>query len=309
MYRVISDETCAALPEALDQSHFLVSLKLMHQVIRLENAITAPWTDPETMQRTNSVVAPWWDADSGELSETSRKAVAKSAENLLWTLLYTTTVFDPCADHFAAVCSSPQAFHGVKALSLHAAVVQAAIDLVHLLGEIFDFDVFGFRYRDRRHALVVAASEAIRNGSETAYARLFSCGCRMYRTTEEERLDDMMRLEQELLRAAAIYRPNNNQAAGAEKGEPEVIARAMGRGVYCIGDETIKLEPAEDNVLTALIQLGGAATKDELIRKSGPANAPAVLRRIVKKWPALKRHITLPGARGKGGYRTTIRPA
>jgi hypothetical protein len=89
-----------------------------------------------------------------------------------------------------------------------------------------------------------------------------------------------------------------------------VEAVYLGERRYRVADEPpIILEEAEDHVLRSLIELGGAAKKDELVRQSGKDDAPRVLKTMREKHPALARHITLPGGRGRGGYRTSIRDA
>ncbi len=78
-----------------------------------------------------------------------------------------------------------------------------------------------------------------------------------------------------------------------------------GDGLYSRGNEFARLDGAEAYVLQALVERR-AATKDDLARKSGVNNAPNILRRIKKKYPILAEAIGLPGARGRGGYTTSI---
>ena len=80
----------------------------------------------------------------------------------------------------------------------------------------------------------------------------------------------------------------------------------IGGGKLRIAGETLAFEGQEELVLQALIE-AGAATKTELENKSGVSDAVAILKRIIRKHPQLKDYITLPGGRGKGGYRTTIK--
>lgn len=63
---------------------------------------------------------------------------------------------------------------------------------------------------------------------------------------------------------------------------------------------------AADTVLRALIEAGGAASKDELVQTSGKGDAPRVLKGVCEKFPQLKQFIKLPGGKDRGGYRTTI---
>lgn len=81
-----------------------------------------------------------------------------------------------------------------------------------------------------------------------------------------------------------------------------------GDGLYSRGNEFLRLDGAEANVLQALVELR-AATKDKLIAESGVSNAAAVLRRMKQKYSMLAEAIVFPGARGRGGYTTSITPA
>ncbi len=79
----------------------------------------------------------------------------------------------------------------------------------------------------------------------------------------------------------------------------------LGDGIYQKGSENIKLDGNEANVVQALLELG-AATKDELTKQSGVSDASRVLRGVHRKHAMLRDSITLPGRKGRGGYRTTI---
>jgi len=78
----------------------------------------------------------------------------------------------------------------------------------------------------------------------------------------------------------------------------------LGGGRVRIGDETIALEFAESTVLEALVQKG-AATRPDLEKASGVDDVKNIMKKLKKRFPD---HIKLPGGRGKGGYRTTIKP-
>jgi len=102
---------------------------------------------------------------------------------------------------------------------------------------------------------------------------------------------------------SALARP---VAAASTPSCPVVYDRSDGK--LRRDDRSIKLEAAEDCVIVALIELGGSATIDKLRDRSGIADAPRVLGRIVKKHSEfLGDTIKLPGGRGRGGYQTTIR--
>ncbi|MBI3461844.1 MAG: hypothetical protein HY000_02125 [Planctomycetes bacterium] len=81
----------------------------------------------------------------------------------------------------------------------------------------------------------------------------------------------------------------------------------LGDGLIEVDGEPYRLEPAQEMVIEALVELR-AATKEQLIERSGVEDAVNVLKAICQAIPQLSTHITLPGGRGKGGYRTTIRP-
>ena len=83
----------------------------------------------------------------------------------------------------------------------------------------------------------------------------------------------------------------------------------LGNSKVQVGKKVITLTDTEGEVLQALVKLR-SANIDELGEESGAdKNAPRYLRAICDKHPELGKHITLPGGKGKGGYRTTIRAA
>lgn len=90
--------------------------------------------------------------------------------------------------------------------------------------------------------------------------------------------------------------------------EPRTFAVRLGDGRYKVGGETLKIGKTPDKVLGALVSLG-AAMKQELADKAGVRDACRHLRLIVRKYPLLAPYISLPGRKGQGGYRTTIKPA
>jgi hypothetical protein len=100
------------------------------------------------------------------------------------------------------------------------------------------------------------------------------------------------------LRQEAAWLADNGQ------GEPQFDPKA---GTLSVGKQRYSLEGTEADVLKALVD-HGSATLNTLQRKSGCETPNKVLRRLVKKYPALAEYIAFPGARGKGGYSTTITP-
>jgi hypothetical protein len=79
-----------------------------------------------------------------------------------------------------------------------------------------------------------------------------------------------------------------------------------GNGTYSIGDDTLRLTESEDCVLQAFLDYPAMA-KDQLIANSGFDKAVDVLRSLRKKHNGVfAEAITMPGARGRGGYRVRI---
>jgi hypothetical protein len=76
------------------------------------------------------------------------------------------------------------------------------------------------------------------------------------------------------------------------------------RETLCFDGDTINLEGNECLVLALLIEKSPCPRKQ--LQKSGIERPERILAKLLKKYPALKPFITLPGAKGKGGYRTTI---
>jgi hypothetical protein len=79
----------------------------------------------------------------------------------------------------------------------------------------------------------------------------------------------------------------------------------LGDGRVRIGDEFITLEPQMAEVLQALVELR-TATKPQLQERSGRDQPDKQLKKAVKRFPSLAPYIRFPGARGMGGYSTTI---
>lgn len=81
----------------------------------------------------------------------------------------------------------------------------------------------------------------------------------------------------------------------------------LGNGKLDLGPETISLEDNEQDVLECLLDHDGAATLGDLRRSKGEISNPnRVLSSLLHKYKGLAGHITMPGGRGRGGYRTTI---
>lgn len=97
----------------------------------------------------------------------------------------------------------------------------------------------------------------------------------------------------------------------AKRSEEEAIAGKqpqacwIGNGRVRVGSETITLESQYADVLQALVEMQ-SATKPELQKRSGRDQPDKVLKKLVNRYPQLKPFIRFPGARGRGGYGTTI---
>jgi hypothetical protein len=115
----------------------------------------------------------------------------------------------------------------------------------------------------------------------------------------------LLPIEKRIVEAVAAWGKRQaflrGQAAPPETPNPVYLG---GNRVGAGGEELVLTEP-EDAVLAALVE-SRSATIDELRRKSGYEDAAKILKRIVKKFTQLAPFITLPGGRGRGGYRTTI---
>jgi len=81
-----------------------------------------------------------------------------------------------------------------------------------------------------------------------------------------------------------------------------------GDGLVTCGEASLRLEGQEATVLEALVETR-AATVTMLRDRSGYHDAPRILKAIKAKFPILDPVITLPGGKGRGGYRTTIEDA
>lgn len=113
-------------------------------------------------------------------------------------------------------------------------------------------------------------------------------------------------IEGEYWRAKAAIAAN---AIPRLTGQPNpTSAFRVGDCRYQVGEgiPPIVLEESEDHVIRSLLLLGGAATKSQLQNQTGKTDGPRILKAIRRKHPTLAPHIIVPGARGKGGYRTTI---
>ena len=89
----------------------------------------------------------------------------------------------------------------------------------------------------------------------------------------------------------------------------KTVARYLGARRCQVGAEPeFMIDERESYVLQALVELR-VADKAALIKKSGVKTAPRVLKRICEKYAQLATYIVLPGKRGSGGYRTTIKGA
>jgi hypothetical protein len=88
---------------------------------------------------------------------------------------------------------------------------------------------------------------------------------------------------------------------------PSIPTFDADKGVVFFKSKAISLGQEETDVLKVLV-IDRAVTLRTLRNRSGCETANKVLASLRKKYPCLKTHITLPGHKGAGGYRTTIDP-
>ena len=101
---------------------------------------------------------------------------------------------------------------------------------------------------------------------------------------------------------ADLLLSDKGRAAMAE----ESTAVWLGMGRVRVDGKPVALELQEATVLQALVEMGGAATRPDLEKKSGVKDVAEVMRRLKDRFPD---SISLPGKRGQGGYSTTIADA
>lgn len=110
--------------------------------------------------------------------------------------------------------------------------------------------------------------------------------------------DDGLCLASSLAIATRLHEP-------VETPESAIPAELLDNDRWKVGESVFVLDGTQTAVLRSLVELR-AATLDGLRRQSGCDKASEVLKQIVKNHPPLAPFVTLPGAKGRGGYRTTI---
>jgi hypothetical protein len=75
-------------------------------------------------------------------------------------------------------------------------------------------------------------------------------------------------------------------------------------GILVVDGSTIALEQSEKFLLNVLVAKGAAKLGD---LETACTRPDKVLKALLKKHPALKGYVTLPGGPGRGGYSTTIK--
>ena len=99
-----------------------------------------------------------------------------------------------------------------------------------------------------------------------------------------------------------------NASNGSERPSPNTIIY-RGNGVYSIGEHVCRVTKSEDDVLQAFLAQQAMA-KDELVAKAGFDKAVDVLRALQTKYDGIfAEAITMPGGRGRGGYRVRVAKA
>lgn len=115
---------------------------------------------------------------------------------------------------------------------------------------------------------------------------------------------DELRAKACWLLADTLEREHAEEVGQGQSPQNEAVWLSGGR--VRVGDQTIQLEEQEADVLQALVETGAAAGP-ELVERSGRSDAVRILKSITSKHSMLAPYISRPGARGRGGYKTTIK--
>ena len=98
----------------------------------------------------------------------------------------------------------------------------------------------------------------------------------------------------------------------ASNGTKQIPANTIifrGGGAYAIGTQVVRVTESEDCVLQAFLEKPAMA-KDQLIARAGFDKAVDVLRALLTKYDGVfAEAITMPGGRGRGGYRVQVAKA
>lgn len=79
----------------------------------------------------------------------------------------------------------------------------------------------------------------------------------------------------------------------------------LGDNRFQVGERTWELDEVDAKVLSALVRLRAANTTS-LVASTSLDDCVKILKQIKNKYPELSPYIHVPGAKGRGGYRTTI---
>ena len=116
---------------------------------------------------------------------------------------------------------------------------------------------------------------------------------------------DMKEAATESLRVLTLYEGQLVEFLKGAEGKAAEVA-FLGDGRFRCGGEVIQLIDADATVLETLISYGATSLSD--LKKATNIESPnKVLKRIKERHPALDLVIILPGGKGLGGYRTTIK--
>jgi len=112
--------------------------------------------------------------------------------------------------------------------------------------------------------------------------------------------------------ATSIREVHADREANASSGTKRILPDTIlfqDNGVYSIGEHTVQVAEAEDCVLQAFLEQPAMA-KDQLVARAGFDKAVNVLRTLQTRYDGVfAKAITIPGARGRGGYRVHIAKA
>jgi hypothetical protein len=106
------------------------------------------------------------------------------------------------------------------------------------------------------------------------------------------------------------------EAALRRRNAEEFPPAPVGCDAFLLDDQCIEIRGVqfplgerEDLVVATIVDLGGVASTNDLVTQSGREDAVKVLKRLLKKQgnEQLKLYFRLPGGKGGGSYRTTVK--
>lgn len=253
------------------------------------------------------VLAKYDDEQSGRLIA---EHLSGESDESVW--YWVSETFQQSCSHFDSLAGSMVPVL-IKALGNRAPSIRACA--------AFTLSKFGTEAGPAAHRLIELLRDAdphVRHGAVTAIAGIGELANQAVPALIEARSDEDPVVAEAADMALADIDPRAhssvilNEASSSLPGkasEALPIAIRLGDGEYQVGNGApFRLTEIQDTVLAALVFLG-TADKDQLNGKAGRDDSPRVLKRIRGGYPQLAPYIILPGGKGRGGYRTTIRQA